>query len=196
MQITRRNFLKISAGSLGLGLTGGLGFNLSQAHARIQEMKISKAKVTKSICPYCSVSCGVLIYSYGDGAMNVQSERVIHVEGNPDDPINRGTLCPKGITLKDLINSPYRLKKPLYKPAGAKDWQEIEWDEAIEKFARLVKDTRDRTFIHKDRLGRVVNRCDSIIWGVGSTLGNEEGYLMVKLGIALGLTARETQATI
>ena len=195
MDISRRGFLKLSAGGLGAGIAGGLGFNLSQAQARVRELKIAKAKVTKSICPYCSVSCGILAYSLSDGAMNVK-ERIIHIEGNPDDPINRGTLCPKGATLRDFVNAPDRLTKPLYRPAGSSEWKEISWDEAIEKFARWVKDTRDRTFIHKDRAGRVVNRCDSIIWAVGSPLGNEEGWLMVKVGIALGLSARETQATI
>ncbi len=195
MELTRRSFLKVAGVSAGATLTGGLGFDLKPAMARVRDLKISNAKAVKSICPYCSVSCGVIIYSLTDGAMNVKP-RVIHVEGNPDDPVNRGTLCPKGATLKDFINAPTRLKKPLYRPAGAKEWQEISWEEALDKIARLIKDTRDRTFIEQDEQGRTVNRCESIAWVEGSTIANEEGYLWVKMGVALGLVARETQARI
>jgi len=195
MELTRRSFLKLSGASIGAGIIGGLGFDLKPAQARVRELKIAKANVTKSICPYCSVSCGVLIYSLTDGAMNVKP-RVIHVEGNPDDPVNRGTLCPKGATLRDFINSPQRLTKPLYRAPGAKEWKEISWEEALDRIAKLIKETRDRTFIEKDEQGRVVNRCESIGWIVGSTIGNEEGYLWIKTGVALGLVARETQARI
>ncbi len=195
MELTRRSFLKIGGISAGSALIAGLGFDPKPAMARVQGLKISNAKAVKSICPYCSVSCGVIIYTLTDGAMNVKP-RVVHVEGNPDDPVNRGTLCPKGATLKDFINAPNRLKKPLYRPAGAKEWKEISWEEALDRIAKLIKDTRDKTFIERDEKGQLVNRCESIAWVVGSTIGNEEGYLWVKMGVALGLVARETQARI
>ncbi|ADC89591.1 molybdopterin oxidoreductase Fe4S4 region [Thermocrinis albus DSM 14484] len=195
MEVTRRGFLKLTGVSLGTGLIGSLGFDLSPAYARVRELKIAKAKAVKSICPYCSVSCGVLIYSLTDGAMNVKP-RVIHVEGDPDDPVNRGTLCPKGATLRDFINSPQRLTKPLYRAPGSTEWKEITWEEAIERIARRIKDTRDRTFIERDAEGRVVNRCESIFWLTGCTIENEPGYLMVKLGRLLGLVALETQARV
>lgn len=195
MELTRRTFLKASGLSVGASVAGVLGFNIKPALARVQELKISKAKAVKSICPYCSVSCGVLVYSLTDGAMNVKP-RVIHVEGDPDTPVNRGTLCPKGATLKDFINSPRRLTKPLYRAPGSKEWKEISWDEAIEKMAKLIKDTRDRTFIETDQEGRVVNRCESIFWMTGSIMENETAYLWIKLGRILGLTALETQARI
>ncbi len=194
-ELTRRGFLKLSGLSIGTAIIGGVGFDISQAQARVREMKIANAKVTKSICPYCSVSCGCLIYTQTDGSMNVKPA-VVHVEGNPDDPVNKGTLCPKGATLKDFINSPLRLKKPLYRPAGSDSWKEISWDEAIEKFARWVKDTRDKTFIEKDEQGNVVNRTEGFAWFIGSPLGNEEVYLSVKVGVALGTILRETQARI
>ena len=194
-KLTRRSFLKLSGASVGAGLIGGLGFDIKQAQARVRDLKISHAKVTKSICPYCSVSCGVLIYTQTDGSMNVKPY-VVHVEGNPDDPVNRGTLCPKGATLKDFINAPNRLTKPLYRPAGAREWKEITWEEAIEKMARWVKDTRDRTFVEKDEQGRIVNRTEGFAWYIGSPLGNEEVYLSVKIGVALGTILRETQARI
>jgi len=195
MELTRRTFLKASGLSVGASVAGVLGFDIKPALARVQELKISKAKAVKSICPYCSVSCGVLIYSLTDGAMNVKP-RVIHVEGDPDTPVNRGTLCPKGATLKDFTNSPRRLTKPLYRAPGSKEWKEISWDEAIEKMTKLIKDTRDRTFIETDQEGRVVNRCESIFWMTGSIMENEAAYLWIKLGRILGLTALETQARI
>jgi len=195
MGYTRRDFLKLSASGLGLGLLSSLGLDVSEAKARVRELKISKAKVSKTLCPYCAVSCGVLAYAQTDGSLNSRS-RIIHVEGNPDDPINRGSLCPKGITLRDIINSPERVKKPLYKPAGSGEWKEIGWEEAIEKFARWVKETRDKTFITKDEQGRTVNRTDSIMWYLGGTIGNEEGWLSVKIAISLGITARDMIATI
>lgn len=195
MELTRRSFLKVAGISAGATLSGGLGFDLKPAMARVRDLKISSAKAVKSICPYCSVSCGVIIYTLTDGSMNVKP-RVIHVEGNPDDPVNRGTLCPKGATLKDFINSPNRLKKPLYRPPGSKEWQEISWEEALDRIAKLIKDTRDKTFIEQDDQGRIVNRCEGIAWVEGSTIANEEGYLWVKMGVALGLAMRETQARI
>jgi formate dehydrogenase major subunit len=195
MELTRRSFLKLSGASVGVGIVGGLGFDLTPAYGRVRELKIAKAKAVKSVCPYCSVSCGVLIYSLTDGAANVKP-RVIHVEGDPDTPVNRGTLCPKGATVKDFINSPRRLTKPLYRAPGSKEWKEISWDEAIEKMAKLIKDTRDRTFIETDQEGRVVNRCESIFWLTGSIMENEAAYLWIKLGRILGLTALETQARI
>jgi formate dehydrogenase major subunit len=195
MELTRRSFLKFSGASIGAGLVGGLGFDLRPAYARVRELKIAKAKVAKSVCTYCSVSCGVLVYSLTDGAMNVKP-RVIHIEGDPDDPVNRGTLCPKGATLKDFVNSPQRITKPLYRAPGAKEWQEISWDEALNRLAKLIKDTRDRTFIEKDQEGRTVNRCESIFWLMGCTMENEPGYLGVKLGRLLGLVALETQARV
>lgn len=194
MDLTRRSFLQIS-GAVGAGVLGGLGFDLTPAQARVRELKISRAKVTKTICPYCSVSCGALVYTLTDGAMNVKP-RVIHVEGNPDDPVNRGTLCPKGAMMKDFINASRRLTTPLYRAPNAKEWKEVSWDWALDRIAKLIKESRDKTFLEKDEQGRTVNRCDTIAWFMGSPLGNEEGYLGVKLGRALGLTALETQARI
>jgi formate dehydrogenase major subunit len=195
MELSRRNFLKFSAGTLGAGAIGMLGFDAAPAMARITSLKISQARVTKGICPYCSVSCGVLVYTLTDGALNVKA-RAVHVEGNPDDPVNRGTLCPKGATIKDFLNAPTRLTKPLYRAPGMAEWKEVTWDWSIDKMAALIKDTRDKAFVEKDDKDRTVNRCDNITAIFGSTLGNEEGYLGVKIARALGLVALETQARI
>ena len=196
MALSRRSFLKASAGTIGGGIGASLlGFDVTQAHARVNDLKISASKVSKSVCPYCSVSCGVLLYSQTDGSGNTRS-RTIHVEGNPDDPSNRGSLCPKGATLTDFLNSPSRLTKPMIRKPGAAAFEEITWPDALDRFARLVKDTRDKTFTAKDAEGRTVNRTEKMSFIVGSQTGQEEGYLGVKMARALGVIALETPARI
>src|SRR5437899_9857514 len=140
----RRTFLKATS----VGGVVALGFDVSRAEAEMRELKISRTTETRSTCPYCAVSCGVIIHTLGDRAKNVQPA-VVHVEGDPDHPISRGSLCPKGISLKDDIQHSSRLTKPQVRRAGSDKWETISWDETIPRIARLIKDTRDRTFIAK-----------------------------------------------
>src|SRR2546428_526332 len=122
----------------------------------MRELKIARTTETRSTCPYCSVSCGVIIHTLGDKSKNVKPS-VVHVEGDPDHPINRGTLCPKGITLRDDIVSPSRLTVPQVRRPGSDTWERISWDQAISEIARHVKDTRDRTFeAKKNRNAKIV----------------------------------------
>ncbi len=172
-----------------------LGFDLTPAFAQLKELKIARATETRSTCPYCSVSCGVLIYTIGDKAKNV-TPQVIHVEGDPDHPINRGTLCPKGASLEQDILNPRRLLKPQVRRPGSDHWEDIAWSQAIDEIARRVKKTRDDTFIEKDALGRTVNRCESMAWIGGCTDTNEFNYLVVKTMRSLGLTYIENQARV
>src|SRR5207237_4213236 len=151
----RRHFLKGSAAAVGGAVA--LGFDLKKARAEMRELKISRTTETRSICPYCAVSCGVIIHTLGDKAKNVKPS-VVHVEGDPDAPINRGTLCPKGATLKDDIVNPQRLTEPKVRRAGSDQWEPISWDEAIKSIARHVTDTRDKTFVAKNAKGQTVNR--------------------------------------
>jgi formate dehydrogenase major subunit len=196
MAISRRSFLKATVGTVGGGIgVKLLGFDVSQAHARVNDLKISASKVSKSVCPYCSVNCGLLLYTQSDGSGNVQN-RAIHVEGNPDDPTNRGTLCPKGITLTDGLNAPNRLTKPMIRKPGATTFEEISWPDALDRFARLVKETRDKTFIAKDDTGRTVNRTERMSFILGCQTGNEESYLGVKLARAMGVIALENPARL
>src|SRR5438105_5630987 len=142
--MTRRTFLKGSAAAVGGAVA--LGFDLKKARAEMRELKISRTTETRSICPYCAVSCGVIIHTLGDKAKNVKPS-VVHVEGDPDAPINRGTLCPKGITLRDDITSSSHLTSPQVRRPGADKCEPISWDKAISETARHIKDTRDRTFV-------------------------------------------------
>ena len=152
MQASRRDFLKIAA--LGGGAASVLGFDLRPAYAQLRALKIGRANETRSTCPYCSVSCGVIIYTLGDKAKNV-TPQVVHVEGDPDHPINRGTLCPKGASLYQDILNERRLTKPQVRRPGSDHWEDITWDSAINEIAGRVKKIRDDTFIQTDAAGHL-----------------------------------------
>jgi formate dehydrogenase major subunit len=193
MEVSRRNFIRGAiVGGAGLSL---LGFDLKPAVAQLKELKIARATETRSTCPYCSVSCGVLIYTIGDKAKNV-TPQVIHVEGDPDHPINRGTLCPKGASLAQDILNDRRLLKPQVRRPGSDHWEDIAWTQAIDEIAQRVKKTRDDSFITQDSQGRTVNRCETLAWIGGCTDTNEFNYLVVKTMRALGLTYMENQARV
>src|SRR5207237_4722330 len=144
MEVSRRTFIKTTLiGGAGVSV---FGFSLAPVYAQTQGLKIARTTETRSTCPYCAVSCGVIIHTLGDKAKNVKPA-VVHVEGDPDHPINRGTLCPKGATLRDDINNPNRLTVPKVRRPGSDKWEEISWDDAIAQIARHIKATRDRTFV-------------------------------------------------
>src|SRR5215470_9501206 len=166
MALNRREFFKIGVGGGAAGLL--FGFAVKPALAQTKSLKIARTTQTQSICPYCSVSCGVIIHTLGDKAKNV-TPQVVHVEGDPDDPINRGTLCPKGASLYHDILNERRLVKPQVRRPGSTQWEDISWDQAINEIARHVKKTRDETFVEQDDQGRTVNRCETIAFNGGCT---------------------------
>jgi formate dehydrogenase major subunit len=194
MRIGRRTFLKATAfgGAVGMGV--GF-FDLSKARAEMRELKISRTTETRSTCPYCAVGCGVVIHTLGDKSKNVIGS-VVHVEGDPDHPISRGTLCPKGASLRDDINNTNRILTPKVRRPGSDKWEDISWDEAIAKIARHVKTTRDRTFVPKNAKGQVVNRAPGIAWIGGCTDTNEFNFLQWKAITALGVPYRDSQARV
>jgi formate dehydrogenase major subunit len=193
LQTSRRDFFKLSIA--GGAAASVLGFDLAPAYAELRELKIARASETRSTCPYCAVSCGVIIYTLGDKAKNV-TPQVIHVEGDPDNPINRGTLCPKGASLEQDIMNERRLLKPQVRRPGATDWADISWDDALNEIAARVKNTRDDTFIEKDASGKTVNRCEGIAFTGGCTDTNEFNYLVVKSMRSLGVCYLENQARV
>jgi formate dehydrogenase major subunit len=193
MALDRRQFFKIGIGGGAAGLL--FGFAVKPALAQAKSLKIARTTQTQSICPYCSVSCGVIIHTLGDKAKNV-TPQVVHVEGDPDDPINRGTLCPKGASLYHDILNDRRLLKPQVRRPGGTDWEDISWDQAINEIARHVKKTRDDTFLEKDDQGRTVNRCETIAFNGGCTDTNEINYLIVKTMRSLGVCYLENQARV
>jgi len=195
MQVTRRQFFKICGAGLGASSVAYLGFSPEPALAEVRAFKLARTKESRSICPYCSVSCGVLMYTMGSGAKNAHSS-IVHIEGDPDNPVNRGTLCPKGAGLLDMIKSPDRTKQPEYRAPGSDQWQAISWDEAFTKIARLMKDDRDANFVVKNDKGELVNRWISTGFLASSAASNESGYLTHKVVRSLGMAALDTQARI
>ncbi len=195
MQVTRRQFFKVSAAGLSASSLAVLGYAPGTALADVRQYKLSRATETRNNCTYCSVGCGILMYSLGDGAKNA-TKKIFHIEGDPDHPVSRGSLCPKGSGLIDYIHSPQRLKYPEVREAGSNEWKRISWDEAIERIARLMKDDRDANFIEKNEKGQLVNRWTTTGMLGSSAASNETGILDVKFARALGMVHLENQARL
>lgn len=201
MNVSRRNFLKLSGGTVVLG---SLGVNLEPVKAYAQALRIKNAKESFTVCPYCSVGCGLIVYSSGG--------KVVNTEGDPDHPISEGTLCSKGGSLYQIINNPTRLTKPRYRASGSAEWKEVEWGWALDEIAKRVKQTRDKTFkaTSKSKVKEkgpdgeevevekefVVNRTDSIAHVGSAALDNEECYMLQKVLRSWGLVYIEHQARI
>ena len=200
MGVSRRDFLKLS----GAGMAAStLGISLSPIEAKAEELAISHAKETTTICPYCSVGCGMIVHTLGGN--------IINVEGDPDHPINEGSLCPKGSSVYQLRDNKARITRPMYRAAGASAWQEVSWDWALDEIAKKTKATRDATFqatskikvkekvagleVEKE-IEAVVNRTMGIASVGSAALDNEECYLYQKFLRGLGLVYIEHQARI
>jgi formate dehydrogenase major subunit len=188
MRLSRRGFLAAGGTTALGGLLGKLGLPLGVTAAHAKELKTRYAEESTTICPYCGVGCGLIV--------STMNRNVINVEGDPDHPVNRGSLCCKGQSLYQVATSDRRLKKVLYRAPRSTKWEEVSWDWALEKIADRIKKTRDETFTEKDDKGRVVNRTHGIAALGGAALDNEECYLYGKLARALGLVFIEHQARI
>jgi len=186
MGLSRRDFLKLSGSTVAAGSLAGLAPVTAEGNER--ENRTDGAVVTTSICPYCAVGCGMLVYT--------KEDRVIQIEGDPDHPVSRGTLCPKGASLIQIVNNPKRVQKPMYRAPGADAWREVEWDWALEEIAKRVKKSRDATFVERNSEGRTVNRCEGIAHVGSAALDNEECYLLQKWLRSIGLIYLEHQARI
>ena len=194
MAVTRRQFMKVAAGGLAGSSLAALGFSPVRALAEVRQFKLARTSETRNTCPYCSVGCGVILHGLGDKSKNARTE-IIHVEGDPDHPVNRGTLCPKGASLLDFVQSPNRLKYPEYRGPGESEWKRVSWDFALGRIARLMKDDRDKNFLQKS--GDVtVNRWTSVAFLAASASSNESGYITNKVIRAMGMTALDNQARV
>jgi formate dehydrogenase major subunit len=173
-----------------------LGFGTGEAvAASVRPFKLSRATETRNTCPYCSVSCGVILYSQGDKAKNARSE-VIHVEGDPDHPVNRGTLCPKGASLLDFIKSPTRVKYPMHRTAGSREWKRVSWEFALDRISKLMKEDRDKNFIAKNSDGVTVNRWTTTGFLAASATSNETAFLTYKVVRSSGMVVFDNQARV
>jgi formate dehydrogenase major subunit len=194
-EMTRRQFLKVTGATLVGSSLALMGFSPGVALAEVREYKLTRATETRNTCPYCSVACGILMYSLGDRAKNAQSN-IFHIEGDPDHPVNRGTLCPKGAGLVDFIHSDSRLKYPEYRAPGSDKWQRISWDDALTRISKLMKADRDANFVAKNADGATVNRWLTTGMLAASASSNEVGYLTHKVARSLGLLAFDNQARV
>ncbi len=201
MGVSRRDFLKLSGSA---ALVASLGVDLDPARAYAKELRIKNAKQSTTVCPYCSVGCGIIVYA--------ENGKIVNTEGDPDHPISEGTLCAKGSSVSQLVNNDTRVKKPMYREPGGTAWKEVEWNWALDRIARLVKDARDKSFkttskvksMEKQADGSmlevvkevVVNRTDAIAHVGSAALDNEECYILQKLIRSWGLVHVENQARI
>jgi len=195
MDVCRRQFFKACAAGLGGSSLALLGFSPQPVLAETRNFKLARTVETRNTCPYCAVGCGVLMYSLGDRAKNARSQ-IIHLEGDPDHPVNRGTLCPKGAGLLDFIHSPNRLRYPEYRASGSSEWKRISWEEAFDKFARLMKADRDANFVTKTDDGLTVNRWLTTGILAASASSNESGYITQKVMRSMGTLVFDNQARV
>ena len=185
MDVSRRGFLKISGAVLA---TSGIGISLKPVSAHAQPLKVNYAKETTTICPYCSVGCSIIV--------SAREGKVINTEGDPDSPINKGSLCSKGGSIYQMAVNENRLGKPLYREPFATEWKEVEWEWALDKIAENVKKSRDASFKFKNDKGETVNRTEGIASVGSAAMDLEECYTYQKFLRGLGLVYIEHQARI
>ncbi len=191
MDVSRRDFLRVSSGVAGgsaLGGLTGLGANQAPTEARAALLRFKDAKTFPSICPYCSVGCATLVHTI-DG-------KIVNVEGDPRSPFNEGTLCPKGAAIYQLHVNPNRPTKVLHRAPGATEWELWDLERAMNRVVELVKTTRDETFVERLQNGKRVNMTSAIFSLGGATLDNEWNHVHQKLMRGLGIVAIENQARI
>jgi formate dehydrogenase major subunit len=193
--MNRRQFFRVCGASLGGSSLAMMGFSPKEVLAQVRGFKLDRTTETRSTCPYCSVSCGVVMYTRGDNAKN-NKPAIIHIEGDPDHPVNRGTLCPKGAGLLDMVQSPNRVKYPEVREAGSNEWKRITWDDALTRIAKHMKADRDKNLVEKNDKGVTVNRWNTTGMLASSAASNESGYITVKTLRGMGMVAFDTQARI
>ena len=191
MDVTRRDFFRLSASAAAgtaVGGLAGLGVDLSPAVARAQALRIKDAKAVPSVCPYCAVGCGTLVHTV-EGT-------IVNIEGDPTSPVNEGTLCPKGAATYQLHVNPNRATRVLHRAPGATEWEVWDLERALDRAAELVKRTRDETFVERTADGRPLNHTLAIFSLGGATMDNEWNHVQQKLLRGLGVVAIENQARI
>jgi len=188
MNVTRRDFMKISGVTVAGATLSQLGFDLTPVHAYATELRIKGAKEITSVCCYCSVGCGQIVHTSGG--------KIINLEGDPDQPTSEGALCAKGAGAFELVTNPQRLTKVMYRAPRSAKWEMKSWDWALNEIAKRIKKSRDKSFTEKNAKDEVVNRCNGIA-GIGSAhINNEEGWLYQKLLRSLGLVYLEFEARL
>lgn len=197
MELSRRTLLKGAGVGLAGTALGAFGFGgIEAAHAEaIRGFKLVGTTETRNTCPYCSVACGVILYSKGDRTKGEKAD-LIHIEGDADHPTNRGTLCPKGAALLDFVKSDTRLTKPQIRRPGAHKFEDISWEEALDRVARHLKDDRDANFVAQNQDGVTVNRWTTTGFLAASATTNETAFLTYKVVRSAGMLVFDNQARV
>jgi len=197
MKLSRRGFLKGAGAGVAGTTLGAFGFrDIETAYAAaIRPFKLANTVETRNTCTYCSVACGIILYSKGDLRKGEKAE-ITHIEGDADHPTNRGTLCPKGAALLDTVRSATRLQHPMLRRAGSDKFERISWDQALDKIARAMKDDRDANFIAKNKDGTTVNRWLTAGFLAASATTNETAYATYKVVRSTGILAFDNQARV
>jgi formate dehydrogenase major subunit len=195
--LSRRGFLKATGVGVAGTALGAFGFSEAEAAeiAQVRAYKLATVTETRNTCPYCSVACGVILYSKGD-VRKGESAEITHIEGDVDHPTNRGTLCPKGAALKDFVQAPTRLKYPMIRKPRSDKFERVSWETALDRIARLMKDDRDASFIAKNEAGTPVNRWTTVGFLAASATTNETAYLTYKVVRSTGIVAFDNQARV
>jgi len=190
---TRRGFFKLAVAGTGTAAFSALGFDLAEATQVKLQLHIAGATEAHSVCPYCAVGCSLIAFTRkrADGGTDI-----LQIEGDPDSPVNEGRLCPKGASAMSIATSSRRVEQPLHREPGTRAWKPVSWDFMMDRLARLVKDSRDRTFVTQDDTGNTVNRCEGIAFAGGAAFSSEEGYFATKVMRALGAVYLEQQARV
>ena len=197
IEVSRRGLLLAAGVGAAATALGALGFSAAEAAevAHVRAYKLARTTETRNTCPYCSVACGVIIYSKGDLRKGEPAD-ITHIEGDADHPTNRGTLCPKGAALKDFVHSQTRLRYPMMRKPGSDKFERVSWDDALDRVARLMKTDRDRNFVARNKDGVAVNRWTTVGFLGASATTNETAYLTYKVVRGAGILAFDNQARV
>lgn len=197
MELSRRRFLQGAGVGLAGTTIGAFGFGDIEAAyaAAIRPFKLANLTEIRNTCPYCSVACGVILYSKGDLKKGEKAE-VVHIEGDADHPTNRGTLCPKGSALLDFVHAETRLKNPMIRKPGSDKFEQVTWDAALDRIARLLKDDRDQNFVAKNNDGTTVNRWITTGVLAASATTNETAFATYKVVRSTGMLVFDNQARV
>jgi formate dehydrogenase major subunit len=197
MELSRRHFLKGAGAGLAGTTLGAFGFgDIESAYAAaIRPFKLANLTETRNTCPYCSVACGIIMYSKGDLKKGEKAE-IVHIEGDSDHPTNRGTLCPKGAGLLDFVKAETRLQYPMIRKPGSNKFERVSWDVALDRIARLMKDDRDANFIAKNNDGTTVNRWVTTGFLAASATTNETAWATYKVVRSAGMLVFDNQARV
>jgi formate dehydrogenase major subunit len=197
IEVSRRHFMRLAGAGVAGSALGALGFGDAEAMvaAHVRPFKLAKATETRNTCTYCAVGCGIIMYSRGDVKKGEKAE-IYHIEGDADHPTNRGTLCPKGSALLDMVHAETRLKHPMIRKPGSDKFEQVSWDVALDRIARLMKDDRDANFVATNNDGATVNRWLTTGFLAASATSNETAWATYKVVRSAGMLAFDNQARV